>query len=66
MHAANISIFPISDKFWGRKNFTRFHKKQIEKRKIDEIDVFYTNRSCNASRSVQATTPAQSTRSHNI
>ena len=31
IHAAKLSIFPRPDKFFGRKNFTRFHKKQIEK-----------------------------------
>jgi hypothetical protein len=31
----------MPDKFFGRKNFTRFHKKQIEKREIDGIGDFY-------------------------
>jgi hypothetical protein len=40
IHAAKLSIFPKSDKFFGRKNFTRFHKKQIEKQGIDGISIF--------------------------
>ncbi len=38
----NYQFFQHPTNFLDGKNFTRFHKKQIEKRKIDGIGDFYS------------------------